>query len=131
MNIVVVPRYSLSLLAKDASRLEPLARTMQNDDLIPERPLGNDRCDACHSKRDRGQFTRNVWCDRQGFIGVECRLRAGFDLDCRSYVRILPRRYARIPEEQTLPVGVIFIDDQAGEAWINICLRDRVPSDLA
>ena len=120
VNIIVVPRHPLALLSKDATRFEPLARPMQNDDLIPERPLGNNRCDACNREWDRGHFIRNVWCDRQGFIGVECRLRAGFDLDCRSYVWILPRRYARIPEEQTLPVGVIFIDDQAGEAGINI-----------
>lgn len=87
-----MPRHALALLAKDASRLEPPARPVQNDDLIPERPLGNDRRDACDRERDRGHFIREVRSDRYRFIGVECRLRAGFDRYCRSHVRIFPRR---------------------------------------
>ena len=54
--------------------------------------------------------------DRQRVVGVECRLRAGFGLYCRSQVGIQPRGYAWIPEQQALPVGIILINEQTGKA---------------
>src|SRR5579864_1557625 len=50
VDVVVVPRDSLTFLTQLVPVLEPAAQPVQDDDLVPERPLGLDRGDMAHAK---------------------------------------------------------------------------------
>ena len=102
--------HTLSLLPKNSASFVPAAQAMYDHDLVPEGagrvdggyPVGR-QIESCGVLSDVGP-------DRERAVGLESRLRAGFDTDRRLHVDPVARLELGIPNEQGLPVGVGVVD---------------------
>ena len=81
---------------------------MDDDDLIPERPLGDDGRDAWNVEIQGSNIVCEVWPNRGLTVGIECRLCSRFDLDGLANIAF-EWRHGRIPDEQGLAVGIILV----------------------
>ena len=76
MQVVVVPRNPLPVLAKLPAPLEPAAQAMSNDDLVPKGPLGMDRRDIWHSEIQCFEINVDLGSDRDWSVRIEGGFRA-------------------------------------------------------
>lgn len=107
MDVVIVTRYPLALVSQFVAAVIPLAQTVQDDDLVPERSLWPHRRYVPDREVQTGQIVRYVWDYCRGDVRVQRRLGASFDFDGGANVVAFGRRDCGIPEQQRLTVLVV------------------------
>jgi hypothetical protein len=79
MEVVIVSRYALTLIAEFTSYFVPASETVNDYDLIPE---GSRRFDCGHFGHGQVQTRRvdaNIWLNEHAQMWIEGRLRAALD----------------------------------------------------
>ena len=114
-DIVVVAGHSVSAVPEGPSPFEPAPGSMQDDDLVPECPLGLHGCDAVDTEGQVGDVLDHVRCHGRRDIRVEGGLRASFDLHGGAHVvgRLGNRG---IPEEQRLSVRILRVQFESASS---------------
>src|SRR6266436_512885 len=97
MQIVVMARYALALLAKFAAPLVPSTQTVGDDDLVPERARRFDGRNVRNCEIEVG-VVGDIGPDERRLMGIERRLGAHFDADRFANISILARVDAWIPD---------------------------------
>lgn len=81
MDVVVVTRYPLAFVPQFSAAVVPLAQTVQDDDLVPERSLRLHRSDLADCEVQIRQIGRHVRRYCRGDVWVQRGFRASLDLD--------------------------------------------------
>lgn len=110
MQVVVVPRNPLAVLAKFTSPFEPVAQAMYNDDLVPESSFGVDCRDIRHPEIKCLDVIINVRHDREGTVRIERGLGARFNLHGGLDVSSFGSIDARVPDKQGLAAWIGLIN---------------------
>src|SRR5665213_1065229 len=111
VDIIVVARDALPPSPQLATAVPPPAQAVKDDDFIPEGTAGIYGGHIANCQIKIRKIVRNVWLYDDGSMRVEGRLRARFDLDGATDIRIALGGRGGIPEKQALAVrvrGIVF-----------------------
>ena len=117
MQVVVVPRHTLSFLSENAAPLVPATQAMRDYHLVPKGAGGVDGGHPAGREIESRGILSDVRLDRDRAVGVKSRFRARFNPYGGLHIGVFAWFDFGIPDEQGLTVRVGLVNlDVAGAA---------------
>lgn len=120
-------RDALSASLQFAAAVRPAAQAMQDNNLVPKSTAGGNGRHIANGQIKVRKIVRDVWLHDDRSMRVKGRLRARFDLDGATNVRIAFRGHGGIPEKQALTVGVVWIGFYTATIRLYLCGLECLP----